>query len=78
MVSIFGGLLEIKDENQLNGLSDNLDVKMAIKLLDFALENCTDKFTLFENHLIYKCLQTIKNENKTNNLRDDDSNGNID
>jgi hypothetical protein len=47
---------------------------MAVKLLEFALENCTDKFTLFENHLIYKCLETIKYENKTSNLRDDDPN----
>jgi|694.fasta_scaffold06513_10 hypothetical protein len=75
MVSIFGGLLELKDENQLTGLADNLDTKMAVKLLEFALENCTDKFTLFENHLIYKCLETIKYENKTSNLRNDDPNG---
>jgi hypothetical protein len=77
MISIFGGLLEIKDEAQLEGLADNLDKNTAVKLLEFALENCTDKFTLVENHLIYKCLQTIKYENKTSDLRVDDPNGDI-
>jgi hypothetical protein len=61
MNAIFGGLLEIQSDEQLEEMVDTMDSTLAVKLLEFALENCTDKFTLLENHLIYKCLETIKN-----------------
>jgi hypothetical protein len=61
MNAIFGGLLEIQSDEQLKEMVDVMDSALAVKLLEFALENCTDKFTLLENHLIYKCLETIKN-----------------
>jgi hypothetical protein len=61
MNAIFGGLLEIQSDEQLEEMVNTMDSALAVKLLEFALENCTDKFTLLENHLIYKCLETIKN-----------------
>jgi hypothetical protein len=61
MNAIFGGLLEIQSDEQLEEMVNTMDSTLAVKLLEFALENCTDKFTLLENHLIYKCLETIKN-----------------
>ena len=56
-----------------------MDNQFAIKLLEYALEGCTDRFTLVENHIIYTCIQTLKDANKSkgNHLRDDDSDGNI-
>lgn len=77
MESIFNGLLEISDQSQIKNLVDGMDNQLAIKLLEFALESCTDRFTLTENHIIYTCIQTLKNANqsKTNHLRDDGTNG---
>jgi hypothetical protein len=79
MESIFNGLLEVKDQSQIKNLVDNMDNQLAIKLLEFALEGCTDRFTLLENHIIYNCLQTLKNANQTkgNHLHNDDTNGDI-
>lgn len=77
MESIFNGFLEIKDHSQIRNLVSALDNELAIKLLEFALEGCTDRFTLAENHIIYNCIQTLKNANqsKTSHLRNDDTNG---
>lgn len=78
MVTLFGGLLELKDDQNLEDLVKAMDNTLAIKFLEMALENCTDKFTLVENHVIYKCLQKIKNDNKTTDLRNVHSDGNTD
>lgn len=64
MNTLFGGLLEFKNEEDLNKLLDGIDSNLALKLVEFALENCTDKFSLLENHLIYKCLHVLKNSNE--------------
>ena len=61
MNALFGGLLEIQSDEQLEEMVNTMDSTLAVKLLEFALEYCKDKFTLLENHLIYKCLETIKN-----------------
>ena len=78
MDSLFNGLLEINDQAQIKNLVDNMDNTLAIKLLEFALESCTDRFTLAESHILYNCVQTLKNGNqiKRDHLSNDDTNGN--
>lgn len=80
MSRIFGGLLDFNNEEQINAMVDTLDNKLAIKLLEFALENCTAHYSLLENHIIYKCLSKLKeneNKNQGNHLHNDDNNGDI-
>ena len=60
MISLFGGIIEINDGQNLEDLAHSMDKTLAIKFLELALENCTDKFTLAENHIIYKSLEKLK------------------
>jgi hypothetical protein len=60
MPAIFNDLLEFKDELDLDSLLDKMDNTLAIKLLEIALEGCTDRFSLVESHVIYKCLKKLK------------------
>jgi len=78
MAAIFDNLLEFKDEEQLENMLNNMDKALAIKLIRIAFDITTSRFTLEENHVIYKCLSKLKeNENKTSDLRDDDHNGDL-
>lgn len=63
MNTLFNGLFEFENQEDFDKMIESLDKNLSIKLLEFALENCTDKFSLIENHLIYKCLQVIKKSN---------------
>jgi hypothetical protein len=80
MTRLFGGVLELPGEVNIEKLVDEMDKPLAIKLLECALENCTDKFSLLENHIIYKSLLKLKqneNQNQGDHLHNDDSNGDI-
>ena len=78
MTAIFNGILEFENEEKLEQTLDQMDKGLAIKLLTIALDLTTEHFTLAENHVIYKCLTKLKqNEAKTDNLRNDDNNGDI-
>ena len=39
-----------------------MDNTLAIKLLEIALEGCTDRFSLVESHVIYTCLKKLKQQ----------------
>lgn len=60
MPAIFNDLLEFRDENDLDSLLDKMDNTLAVKLLEVALESCSDRFTIIENHVVYKCLKNLK------------------
>jgi hypothetical protein len=79
MNSLFGGQFDFDDEQDLEILLDNLNPKVAIKLIEMALSNANSKglFNLTESHCLYKALYTLKNyENTNTDLRNDDSDGN--
>ena len=69
MPAIFNDLLEFKDELDLDSLLDKMDKTLAIKLLEIALEGCTDRFSLVESHVIYKCLKKLKQKQDGLNSR---------
>lgn len=60
MPAIFNDLMEFRDENDLDLVLDKMDKALAVKLLEIALESCSDRFTIVENHVIYKCLKELK------------------
>lgn len=60
MPAIFNDLLEFKSEIELDALLEKMDKGLAIKLLEIALDTCTDRFSLIENHVIYECLTKLK------------------
>ncbi len=60
MPAIFNDLLEFRDEKDLDLVLDKMDNTLAIKLLEIALDGCTDRFSIIENHVIYKCLTKLK------------------
>lgn len=60
MPAIFNDLLEFRDENDLDAVLDKLNNELAVKLLEVALESCSDRFTIVENHVVYKCLKQLK------------------
>jgi hypothetical protein len=55
MPAIFNDLLEFRDEKDLDSVLDKMDNTLAVKLLEIALDGCTDRFSITENHVIYKC-----------------------
>jgi hypothetical protein len=65
MPAIFNDLLEFRDEKDLDSVLDKMDNVLAVKLLEMALDGCTDRFSITENHVIYKCLNKLK-ENGSN------------
>ena len=78
MGAIFNGILEFENDEKLEDILDQMDKGLAIKLLSIALDLTTEHFTLAENHVIYKCLTKLKqNETKTDYLRHDDNHGDI-
>lgn len=78
MGAIFNGILEFENDEKLEEILNQMDKGLAVKLLSIALDLTTEHFTLAENHVIYKCLTKLKqNETKTDHLRNDDNNGDI-
>lgn len=81
MSSLFGGQFDFDDEQDLEILMNNLNPKVAIKLIEMGLSHANSKglFSLTESHCLYKSLYVLKNyENKNTDLRDDDIDGNPD
>jgi hypothetical protein len=82
MESIFGGLIEFDDRDDFNNYVETLDREKALIIIEKQIEYfvMNGGFTLLENHVLYKCLLKLKeneNKNKGNNLHNDDINGDI-
>jgi hypothetical protein len=78
MATLFNGILEFENEDQLNDVLEKMDKELAFKLLKIALDLTTEQFSLVENHAIYKCLIKLKedgNKVKGDHLHNDDNNG---
>ena len=76
MAAIFNDILEFQDDSQLENMLNEMDNSLALKLIRIAFDVSSERFTLVENHVIYKCLLKLKeNEIKTTDLRNDDSDG---
>jgi hypothetical protein len=69
MPAIFNDLLEFRDEKDLDSVLDKMDNVLAVKLLEMALDGCTDRFSITENHVIYKCLNKLKEKQDGLNSR---------
>jgi hypothetical protein len=80
---MFGGLLEIKNiddlERFLNVMSKNDSLKIIENSLIYSQKN--GLFSFEESHVIYNCLIKLKENEKNNipnNVLDDNTNGGID
>ena len=75
MESIFGGLIEFKNKNELNFFIENINRENALDIIEmsliFSLKN--GMFSFEECSAIYKCLNKLKNE--YNNIPSSDNNG---
>lgn len=60
MTAIFNDLLEFESQDQLDEMLSKMDNTLAIKLLELALDGCTEHFTMIENHVLYLCLKKLK------------------
>lgn len=60
MTAIFNDLLEFESQDQLDEMLSKMDNTLAIKLLELALDGCTENFTMIENHVLYLCLKKLK------------------
>ena len=69
MPAIFNDLLEFRNDLDLDSVLEKMDNALAIKLLEIALEGCTDRFSLVESHVIYKCLKKLKQKQDGLNSR---------
>lgn len=69
MEAIFNGILEFESQDQLDEMLSKMDNTLAIKLLELALDSCTEYFTMTENHVLYLCLKKLKQiENNGRNI----------
>ena len=67
MESIFGGLIEFETRDEFNEYVEKLDKDKALLIIEKQIEYfvMNGGFTLLENHVLYKCLLKLKeNENK--------------
>ena len=64
MEILFNGLLEFESHEELGKLFDEKDVKMALKLIELALQHAqnTGLYTFQESHVVYNCLNILKKE----------------
>jgi hypothetical protein len=60
--TIFGGLIEFENINELNEFIDQIEEKSAIQMLEKSLEYCQRQgmFNLMESNVIYKCINKLK------------------
>lgn len=82
MESIFGGLIEFDSHQELNEYLQELSNGDAIQIIEKQIEYIVSHggFTLAESHILYKCLNKLKEDadkNQGNHLHNDDNNGNI-
>jgi hypothetical protein len=61
---LFNGLLEFESHEELNKLFDSNDRKMALKLIELALQHAQNNglYTFQESHVVYNCLNILKKE----------------
>ena len=67
MESIFGGLIEFETRDEFNEYVEKLDKDKALLIIEKQIEYfvMNGGFTLLENHVLYKCLLKLKeNENR--------------
>lgn len=75
---LFGGEFEYDEKEELKFFLNNLKPSVSRSIIEMALNHASNQgvFSILESHCIYKCLENLKdNENKNNNLRGDDTNG---
>jgi hypothetical protein len=82
MESIFGGLIEFDNHKEFADYIENMDKEKALQIIEKQIEYFVLQggFSLTENHVLYKCLNKLKNDankNQGNHLHNDDINGNI-
>ena len=81
MESIFGGLIEFDNKDEFDAYVESMDKNKALIIIEKQIEYfvMNGGFTLLENHVLYKCLTKLKeneNRNQRDNLSNDDINGN--
>ena len=82
MESIFGGLIEFESNKEFDDYIENMDRDKALLIIEKQIEYFVmhGGFTLTENHVLYKCLNKLKEneyKNQGNHLSNDDSNRDI-
>jgi hypothetical protein len=68
MASIFNGFLEYRTPQELDDyLVDKLDKETSLKIIELSIETLQSQgaYTLAESHTLYKCLNKLKEEPKT-------------
>jgi hypothetical protein len=62
METIFGGLIEFEDKNELVDFVEKVDITDSINLIEVALNYSQQSgiFTIEESHIIYKSLKKLK------------------
>jgi hypothetical protein len=65
MKTIFGGLIEFKDENEFNAFFSEITQENALKIIEMALLYGAKSglYDLSEAHAIYNSLEKIKEKN---------------
>ena len=68
MESIFGGLIEFENRDEFNNYVDSLDKEKALIIIEKQIEYfvMNGGFTLLENHVLYKCLSKLKEDENRN------------
>jgi hypothetical protein len=68
MESIFGGLIEFDNRKEFDDYVDKMDNSKALLIIEKQIEYFVLQggFTLTENHVLYKCLNKLK-ENANQN-----------
>jgi len=66
MKNLFGGLVEFEDNEDLEIVINNLNVKYSLVLIEQAITYAlkSGAFDLTESYVLYKCISKIK-ENET-------------
>ena len=75
--SSFGGLLQFKNNQEITLFLENMDKKQAFTIIETALffSQKQGTYSFDESHIIYKCLNKLK-ENEKNNTSNDLPNSN--
>lgn len=79
MNTIFGGLFNYETKESLDDFIKEIDENSAKKIIELSLLYCQKMgmFTLEESHIVYICLNKIKNKKDEDIiLPDNNSNGN--
>ncbi len=67
MESIFGGLIEFDNREGLDEFINNLTVEDAIQIIEKQIDYVASQggFKIIESHVLYKCLNKLKEKNDT-------------